>query len=434
MDQDMKVITVPYGNTKMQAYIPASSFLFEGRMKQYHPIENFDKVLEEKLDNPIGCSSLKDQIKKGDKILIIIDDNTRITPVSKILPVLINYLTASGMLLEDIEILTAPGTHRVMTEQEIIEKVGEEIFNTVKISQHDFTDKNSLVDLGVVEVDGMKFPVHVNKKVQEADYIIGLGNIIPHSDAGFSGGAKIVQPGICGAATTSATHIAGALMKEIPLGNINDNPCRKGIEEVARRVGLRFIINVVMTPEQEVVDIFAGDFVKAHREGAKLSAKVYGVEVPALADVVAVSSSPCDIDYWQAEKGLVSAYYCVKKGGYIIFVAPCFEGMEHNHPKLREWAEASYEEAKRTVAEIPLEDEKADLVAADIAMANARVREKASILIVTEGLSDEDIKVLGYKRFKTLQEAIDYSLSKVPAAKVGVLPRGGDCLPYLAAK
>ncbi|MGE5632285.1 MAG: nickel-dependent lactate racemase [Caulobacteraceae bacterium] len=432
MDQDVKVIKVPYGSTKMEATIPVSSFLFEGKMKQFIPIENFDKVLLERLDTPIGCSPLKDQIKKGDKVLIIIDDNTRITPVNKILPVLIKYLTDSGAAPGNIEILTAPGTHRIMTQQEIIEKVGKEIYDTIKISQHDFTDKSSLVDLGVVEVDGMKFPIQVNKKVQEVDYIIGLGNIIPHSDAGFSGGAKIVQPGICGAATTSATHIAGALMKDIPLGNIDDNPCRKGIEEVARRVGLKFIINVVMTPEKEIVDIFAGDFVKAHREGAKLSGKVYGVEVPSLADIVVVSSSPCDIDYWQAEKGLVSAYYCVKQGGYIIFIAPCYEGMEHNHPKLREWSEISYDQAKKAVSQIPLEDEKADLVAADIAMANARVREKANILIVTEGLSDEEIKVLRYKKFKTLQEAIDYSLSVVPAAKVGVLPRGGDCLPYLA--
>ncbi|WZL72518.1 nickel-dependent lactate racemase [Clostridiaceae bacterium 35-E11] len=432
MDQNMRIITVPYGGKHLEASIPASSFLFEGRMKQFPPVKDFEKTLLERLEQPIGCEALKEQVKKEDKILILIDDNTRITPVSKILPVLIKYLTNLGIPLDNIEILTAPGTHRIMTEQEIIEKVGEDIFKMVKIYQHDFNDKDSMVDLGVVEVDGLKFPVHVNKKVQEVDYIIGLGNIIPHSDAGFSGGAKIVQPGICGSATTSATHIAGALMKEIPLGNIEDNPCRKGIEEVARRVGLKFIVNVVMTPDQEIVDIFAGDFVKAHRAGAKVSAQVYGVQIPALADIVVVSSYPCDIDYWQGEKGLVSAYFSVKQGGYIIFTAPCFEGMEHNHPKLRDWAKISYQEAKDTVEKIPLEDDKADLVAADIAMANARVREKANILILTDGLSDEDITILGYKKFQTLQDAVDHALKEIPDGKVGVLPRGGDCLPYLS--
>ncbi|WP_432666333.1 nickel-dependent lactate racemase [Wukongibacter baidiensis] len=431
MPKNMRIITVPYGEEKLEAKIPNELFLFEGKMESFDPLLDFNKTLIERLDRPSGCEALKNQVSAKDRVLILIEDNTRITPVNKILPILIDYLENAGVRKENIEILTAPGTHRVMTEEEIIEKVGMEIYETIKIHQHDYTDKDSIVDLGEIRVGDMIFPVHVNKKVLEFDYMIGLGNIIPHSDAGFSGGAKIVQPGICGSATTSATHIAGALMKEIPLGNIDNNPCRQGIEEVAGKVGLRFIINVVMTPEREVVDIFTGDFVKAHREGSKLSGKVYGVQIPSLADVVVVSSSPCDIDYWQAEKGLVSAYFSVKEGGYIIFVAPCYEGMEHNHPRLRHWCKYTYEQAKKAVKNIPLEDEKADLVAADIAMANSRVRERANILIVTDGLSDDDIKVLEYERFKTLQEAVDYALAKTSNGKVGVLPRGGDCLPYL---
>lgn len=220
-------------------------------------------------------------------------------------------------------------------------------------------------------------------------------------------------------------------MDRIPLGNIDSNPCRKGIEEVAKIVGLNFIINVVMTPDGEVTGIFAGDFIKAHREGVKLASKVYGVEIPELADIVVVSSSPCDIDYWQAEKGLISAYFSVKKGGYIIFVAPCYEGLVHNHPKLIEWSKVSYEEAKNTVKRIPLDEDVADLVAADIAMGNARVRERAKILIVTEGLNDKEISILGYEKFSNLQEAIDCALKEIPQGKIGVLPRGGDCLPML---
>lgn len=423
-------VTVPYGAIRLKASIPASSLLFEGDMKQFYPLKDFEGALLEKLDSPIGCKALGEQVKSGDKILILIDDNTRITPVNRILPVLIDYLTDLGIPLKNIEILTAPGTHRMMTEQEIIEKVGKEIYGKVKIHQHDFKDKNALADMGIVETEGIRLPVHVSKKALEADYIIGLGNIIPHSDAGFSGGGKIVQPGICGSVTTSATHIAGALLEEIPLGSIEDNPCRKGIERVAGRVGLKFIINVVMTHDQEVVGIFAGDFIEAHREGVKLSRQVYGVYVPEPADIVIVSASPCDIDYWQGEKGLVAAYFSVKQNGCIIFAAPCFEGMEHNHPRLREWSRISYSDAKAAVERISFDDDSADLVAADIAMANARVREKAEILIITEGLSDEDIAILGYKRFTTLQEAVDYALEVAPKGKIGVLPRGGDCLPY----
>ncbi|HWQ30883.1 MAG TPA: lactate racemase domain-containing protein [Negativicutes bacterium] len=318
-----------------------------------------------------------------------------------------------------------------MTEKELLDKVEKEIYEKIKIVQHDFTKEEDIVDLGFVKVGGINFPVLVNRRVLDADYIIGLGNIIPHSDAGFSGGGKIIQPGICGAASTSATHIAGALMEEIPLGNLENNLCRKGIDEVAKKVGLKFIINVVLTPQEEVIGVFAGDMIKAHWEGAELSRKVYGVRLPELADIVVVSSSPCDIDYWQAEKGLAAAYFAVKKDGIIIFAAPCYEGLEHNHPKLREWAKYSYKEACKQAVGIPYGDKEADLVAADIAMANSRVREKARILIISEHLSKEDIKLLGYESFEGLQEAVDFALREKPGARIGLLPRGGDSLPYI---
>ncbi|SHI91189.1 Nickel-dependent lactate racemase [Dethiosulfatibacter aminovorans DSM 17477] len=423
-------IYVPYGKTIQEASIPEGSLLFNGKMGQFPGIENLEEAILEGLNNPIGCLPLKDQIQEDDRILILIEDNTRTTPVDRILPVLVDYLVENGIKEDNMEILTAPGTHRIMTEEEIIEKVGKSIYGRIKISQHDYNDQDSMIDLGTVEAGSLRIPVHINRKVREVDYIIGLGNIIPHSDAGFSGGGKIVQPGICGSATTSATHIAGALMEEIPLGRNEGNGCRAGIEEVARIAGLKFIVNVVKNIEEEVVGIFAGDFVKAHREGSKLSKKVFGVEIPEEAEVVVVSSNPCDIDYWQGEKGLVSAYFSVKKDGYIVFLAPCYEGMEHNHPKLREWSNMTYDDAKKCVKGISFHDREADLVAADIAMANSRVREKANIIIVTDGLTDEEIKVLGYDRAADLQSAIDYVLKENPNASIGLLPRGGDCLPY----
>ena len=425
-------ISVPYGKNILEASIPNGALLFDGRMGEFPEIENLEDVILQGLDNPIGCEPLKNQIQKDNRVLVLIEDNTRTTPVDRILPVLVDYLVENGIKEENIEILTAPGTHRLMTEDEIIEKVGKSIHGRIKISQHDYNDQDSMIDLGTVEAGSLKIPVHINKKVRETDYIIGLGNIIPHSDAGFSGGGKIVQPGICGSATTSATHIAGALMEEIPLGRNEGNVCRKGIEEVARLAGLKFIINVVKNTKEEVVGVFAGDLVKANREGSELSGKVYGVEITEEADVVVVSSHPCDIDYWQGEKGLVSAYFSVKKDGYIVFLAPCYEGMEHNHPKLREWSKMTYDDAKECVKKISFHDREADLVAADIAMANSRVREKAKITIITNGLTDEEIKVLGYDRATDLQSALDHILNQNPNAKIGVLPRGGDYLPYKA--
>lgn len=425
-----KKISLKYGNKEINANIPEKNIIFDGAMNYISPVKEFEKTLLNKLDNPIGCEKLKDMVKSDDKVLILIEDNTRDTPVNRILPVLIDYLSGADIKLENIEILTAPGTHRIMTDDEVVEKVGEEIVRKIKISQHEFDKKEDLVDLGFVEIGERKIPIHINKKVLEYDFIIGIGNIVPHSDAGFSGGAKIVQPGICGYSTTAATHIAAALLDEIPLGDV-ESPCRLGMEKVAEKVGLSFIVNTVKNYKSEVIDLVVGDFKKAHREGAKIAKKSYGVKIPELADIVIVNSFPCDIDYWQALKGLISAYFAVKIDGHIIFATPCTEGLAHNHPRFRDWLKLTLAEARNLAETLSTDDEKADLISADLAMCNSRIREKARISVITDGLSDEDCKILNYEKVDTLQYAVDRALAENPDSKIGVLPLGGVCLPTL---
>ncbi len=423
----MKTISLPYGDETLEVEVP-DRIIFDGTMEYIQPAANFEKLLLERVQKPTGCGPLDQLVSRNDKVLILIEDNTRNTPLKKILPVLVDYLERIGIGAQNVELLTAPGTHRVMTEAEIIEKVGEDAAASVKKSHHDFRDSEALIDLGGVQAGDYEIPIQINKKVTEFDFIIGLGNIVPHCDAGFSGGAKILQPGICGYSTTAATHAAAALLTEIPLGVV-ENPCRWGMEEVAKRVGLNFIINTVMNYKHEVIDIVAGDLVKAHRQGARISKKAFGVKIPEPADIVIVSSHPADIDYWQAEKGIISAYFAVKEGGFIIYAAPCPEGLEHNHPRFREWLKLSYAEACDLLKNTPLSDETADMVSADLAICNARVREKADILAVSHGLVETDMQILGYKPFKTVRDALDFALQKIPGGNIGILPRGGDCLP-----
>lgn len=308
--------------------------------------------------------------------------------------------------------LTAPGTHRVMTDEEIIEKLGPDMVRRFTIRQHDANIASDMKDLGTVHAGDYTIPVHVNKYALEADLLIGLGNIVPHSDAGFSGGAKILQPGVCDFVTTSATHAAAGFCPDIPLGMVEGNPCRKGIEKVAKKANLAFIINVVKNYNNEVAGIFAGDFLIAHREGVKLARESFKVSLPKLADIVIVSSSPADLDYWQAEKGVTSAYFAVKEGGIIIFVSPCFEGLAHNHPRFREWLSLPLEETLKRLRQASPEDTGVDIISAVLAVCNSRVRNRARIFSVSEGLLPEDIEAMQYTSFPNI-------------------PKGGISLPIL---
>jgi len=427
----IKNIYLPYGNETLHAKVPSNRVLFERNLKYLPGLADFENTLLERLDNPVAGESLKDIVSGRGGILILIEDNTRNTPVKRILPILIDYLEGCGVSLSDIEILTAPGTHRKMSEMEIVEKVGPEIVKRVNIFQHDVTEKESIVELDPIYIGESKIPVAINKRALDADVIIGIGSIVPHDQAGYTGGGKIVQPGICGYSTTAATHIAAALLKEIPLGVV-ENPCRLGIEAVAKRVGLNFIINIVKNSKGEIKEIVTGDFVIAHRRGALVAKEMYSLAIPEAADIIITSSFPYDIDYWQAGKGLISSSLAVKRGGYLILAAACPEGLVHNHPKFKDWLKLSYQDLCNSVKNISPEDEEADLVAASIAIFNSRIREKADILLISDGLSEEDISVLGYTKFDSLQTAIDFAMEKKPLAKVGIIPRGGDCLPILS--
>lgn len=417
-------INVPYGDTLQEISLPDKNCLFVDEMRKVDAVGNLTSAVADSLDNPIGTPSLRILAQGKKNVVILIEDNTRHTPLKLILPVLLDYLASCGIPDAHISFLTAPGTHRIMSEEELIEKVGAPIFNRYKIYQHDVTKPDSMYDLGSVEAEGYSIPIFVNKIAADADLLIGIGEIVPHSDAGYSAGAKIVQPGVCGYATTSATHIVAAFQEEFPLG-IANNPCRLGIEKVAEKVGLSFILNIVKNNDGDICGVFAGDFVKAHREGCKLVDTVYSISIPHKADVVVASSWPCDIDYWQAGKGLIAAAQATKEGGTIIYAAPCPERIAHNHPKLDEWMVMPLKDALVKAKQTEPTDIEADLVGADIAIANARVREHFKVYVISSGLTDGDLELLGFERASDVQTILDKVLHEDPGANVGILRKGG---------
>ena len=394
---------------------------------------NWQNQLRSLLDKPTAGPALNRLLCPGQHVVILVEDNTRHTPVKEILPILCEYLVLHGCPLKNQEVLIAPGTHRTLTEEELWEKLGDYVMQKIKVSQHDFNNEEDLIQLDDVYLDNMRIPVMVNRIAVDADLLIGLGNIIPHPNAGYSGGAKILDPGCCGNETVSATHAAAALMGYLPLG-MEENACRNSIEQVAHKVGLDFIINVVLNEKNNVVGVVTGDFIKAHRAGVKIAKKAFGVPINNPVDILISSSFPYDIDYWQCEKALISAYFGVKKGGIIIFAAPCIEGIAHNHDDFIEWLKLSTNELEKNIREIWEGNLSGDLIAAGIALGAAMVREKAEIYIYTTGLSKETIINMGYTYFENLQDAISAALIARPGGSIGILPRGGDCMPYITEK
>lgn len=423
--------SLPYGDICTEFDTRGRTPIFTGKSVSVPSVADFRAKLLKALNEPIASPSLANLASGKKDILFLVEDNTRGTPLDKMLPIVTEYLISSGVPAGAISFMTAPGTHRLMTDAELRAKLGDYIIDNFAVIQHDARRIEDLADLGEITAGGVTIPVHINRRALKADMLVGTGSIVPHSDAGYSGGAKIVQPGICGFVTTQATHRAAGLCPDVPLGLLEGNPCRMGIDAVGKLVGLAFIINVVKNFSGEVAGFFCGDFMKAHRAGVELSRKAFSVEIDRTADIVVASSHPADADYWQGIKGLTSAYFAVTRGGAIVLASPCPEGLVHNHPLYAYWLATPAQEIEQAIEAASPYDLSTDVIAATVALGSRRVLARADVYMVTDGLSDECVRSMGYIPARSVQEAYDRALEGRKNATVGILPQGGVSLPVV---
>lgn len=421
-------ISLPYGSGTVDIEVPDRSLLAIVSPKDVTPQADVSAQVRQALRSPIDAVPFSTLLKGGENLLLLVDDITRPTPVDEILPVLLEELGVECKRVA-VTILIALGTHRKMTREEIEGKVGHEIVTSYPVLNHEWDDESALVDLGTT-LNGT--PIKVNRLVQEADLCLGIGNIVPHNLAGWSGGGKILQPGICGKETTYRTHLLAARCPTTNLGKLA-NPVRAEIEDVARRTKLKGVVNTILDRHGAVAHVVAGETQAAHRRGVELARSIWEVPVPSLADVVIASSHPADIDFWQANKGLFAAERIVKRGGDIILLTPCPEGLssQAEHVATLEAlagmpSRSQYHEARRRGI-----DDYAALCVSDIA---ARCRELAWVTVVSDGLTDDDVMVLGLDYAESVEQALERALKRQgDGASIVVLTHGGETLPVLRA-
>lgn len=421
----MAKISLPYGNDFLEITIPDKNLLALGSP---NPVQNYPDPLVEvqhALQNPIGAPRLREAARGVRSVVIAADDMTRMTPVGILIEALLGELNQAGVSDEQVTILIALGTHRMMTNAEILDHFGAEVVRRVRVVNHEWQDSANLIPLGTT---ANSTPVSVNRLALEADLLLGVGSVVPHHIPGYSGGAKIIQPGITGPETTGATHFLSTRSERSYLGRA-ENPVREEIERIAVRIGLRAILNVVLDPSGRLVRAYYGDPVAAHRAAVVDSRKVYGVALPGLADIVIAGSHPCDIEFWQAHKALYPAEIAVKHGGTIILVTPAPEGVSVSHQDILEYTIFDPERIERLI----LDGKIPDMVSGALALAWSKVRQHARISLVSGGIRVEDALAMGFSQFLTVGMALQEAF-KVHGdqATVTVLTHAPDSLPLLA--
>lgn len=279
------------------------------------------------LETPVGSPRLAELAKAGMKVALVIDDDSRPTPVAALLPAALAELQRGGVDMDDVTVIPALGVHRPMTLEEVGRRIGPQTLPSYRVETHDGDNPEKLAYLGETS---RGTPVFVNKCAAQSDLIVSVGCIEPHIIASFGGGYKNIIPGIAGRSTIAANHSLNCAPTTFNnVGQpIHKNPMRLDLEEGAAMLTPPvFIVNAVLNSSLEVVRVLSGHPVEAHRQGAAVSAEIYGVQVPKLADVVITCSHPMDQDLRQGVKALANTIRALKRGGVMITLVKADEGV-----------------------------------------------------------------------------------------------------------
>lgn len=380
-----------------------------------HPLRG-EAAVRHALENPIGAPKLRELPKPGQKIVIVTSDISRPLPTYDVLPPVLEELDAAGIPRENITLVFALGSHRHHTEAEKQKLMGKS-YGQIRCED---SDPGDCVRMGVTS---RGTPVDITRRVAEADFRICLGNIEFHYFAGYSGGAKAIMPGV---STPEAIQLNHRMMvsPDACAGKLEGNPLREDIEEAGAICGIHYIINAVLDEHKHIVHAAAGDVTKAHREGCKYLDQMYRKPIQKRADIVLVSQggAPKDANLYQTQKALDNAKHAVKKGGTIVLMGACPEGL--GSAVFEQWLTQS-PSAHAMVERIGRDFQLGGHKAAAIGM----VLENAAIDLVSE-MEPDFVRRIFLNPQPSAQAAFDEAFQKYgPDATVIAMPFGGATLP-----
>jgi nickel-dependent lactate racemase len=418
-------VNFAFGKTGLALDLPENLRYRTLEVRSAGTLPNIADELRDKLKNPIASPGLQELARGKRSAAISICDITRPAPNSVTLPPILECLEQAGIPRDAISILIATGLHRPATDAEIREICGSKIAATCKVLNHDARDLAAHRFLGATSTGT---PVYIDDRFVSADLHITLGFIEPHLMAGFSGGRKLIAPGLASQETIKVLH-SPRFMRDprSAEGFIDDNPMHRELLEIAAMARHDFLLDVVLSHDRSIAGIFAGNPGQAHRQGVDFISRTILEQLDEPLDGVITSAAgyPLDLTFYQAIKGITAAAHIVKPGGHILLIAACeegagapeFENMLRSSPSDRQFLHQILN-APVTVDQWQLEK-------------LALVTTSHRVFFYVPGLPTEYWKSLWGPAFTTIADAIQGFADKLPdQANIAVIPDG----PYVLAK
>jgi nickel-dependent lactate racemase len=420
-----------YGKTGLKISLDASLNVEIFQPKPQKIIKNPVENIKNAIKNPISSSPLKGIIEEKqnlNQICIVVSDATRPVPSHLIIEALVEELNSYGIEDKKIIVLIATGLHRSSHEEELARILGKELKTRLKVINHNAKDKDSLHYLGKTSNN---IPIYINKYYYESDVKILTGYVEPHFFFGFSGGRKSLVPGIAGAETIQLNHSAENISSPYSrFGIYRKNPMHKNAMEIARLVGVDFIVNVCIDENHRITQVAAGDLEKAYNQLVEYQLKEVFKEITEPYDIIICGNGgyPLDLNLYQAVKSMAIGEIAVKEGGTIISVNECSDGIGEGQDEFRELLFSGMKPV-----EIYRKILNKEIVVADQweIQILARILMKAEIYVVSK-LYENELGTIGLKYAKTVEEAIQFShKTHGNDPSILILPNGPQILPLL---
>ncbi len=410
-----------YGEKGMEVELPDDAFVVRAPIPRGVVGDEALEKIRRSIRNPIG-RTLEDSAKSAKAVSILITDKTRATPNEIILKALTESLEG-----RDITVVVANGLHKPSGEKTLRTLVGDAIYERYPVIDHDSDDEKNMVYIGKTS-RGTDF--YLNKLVASSDLIIGTGLIEPHFFAGYSGGRKLMLPGVAGTKSVYQNHDYEKIAHpNADYGFLDGNPIHEDMVEATRKViKFSFIVNVLLDEDRRLVSAFAGDPYEAHVAGAMKYDSFGRVKVPFEADITVVTNGghPLDLNLYQAVKGMTTAARVTRKGGVIITLSRCEEGV--GHESFRELAAFS-KDPKEILDHIkhdePIRDQWQVQKLEQVLLKN-------KIIVVSEGVKEKEVEELNMIKAPTFDEALELAKDLTKgSSRVIAIPDGPYAIPDL---
>jgi nickel-dependent lactate racemase len=391
------------------------------------PVQDEVGAVTAALERPVAGPPLRNLVRLGATVAIAVCDVTRPQPRRPMLEALAR--TLDGVVRpEDVVVIIATGTHAVSTMEQRREMLGDEILRRWRVVDHDARDPASLVDLGMVQ----GVPVWLDREWVEADIRITTGFVEPHFFAGFSGGPKMVAPGLAGLETVLELHSPARIADPRATFAITEgNPVHDAVRAIADRTGVTYAVDVLIDDRHQITHAFGGPVLEMHTVACRTAREVAMQAVRGPFEIVITTNSgyPLDRNLYQSVKGMAAAATVVSEGGTIICASECRDGLP---------AEGAY--ARLLLGAGSIEEAASGIVRAGHAVPDgwqvqvqARVQARASVLLQSS-MADATVTAAHLTAVDDVGYAVRDLLDRQPDAKVCALPEGPQTIPYLVGR